>query len=328
MTGMRRRDFVTLLGGAAAGWPVAAQAEPQMPVIGFLSSGSSDAFANRVRAFHSGLRESGYVEGENVTTLYRWAEGQNDRLPAQADELVRRRVALFATFGSIATLTAKKASAAIPIVFAMDEDPVRLGLVTSLSRPGGNLTGTNFLANEIVAKRLELLRDLVPTAKRVAVLVNPTYPGSETTLKEVPTAASVMGLQIDVLNASTSGQIDAVFASFMRDRPDALFVGGDPFFSVRRIHLVNLVSRHGLPSTFSTREFPDAGALMSYGTNIADSWRQAGVYAGRILKGAKPADLPVVQASKFEFVINAQTARMLGLTLPPALLSTADEVIE
>jgi putative ABC transport system substrate-binding protein len=329
MTGMGRREFVILLGGAAATWPLAARAQqPATPVIGFLSSGSSDAFAHRVRAFHHGLKEAGYIEGENATILYRWAEGQNDRLPALADDLVRRHVALIATFGSIATVTAKKATATIPIVFAMDEDPVRLGFVTSLSRPGGNLTGTNFLANEIVAKRLELLRDLVPAAKRVAVLVNPTYPGSETTLREVPAAARLMGLQIDVLNASTSGEIDAAFASLMRDRPDALFVGGDPFFSVRRVQLVNLVARHGLPATFSSREFPDVGALMSYGTNIADSWRQAGLYAGRILKGAKPADLPVVQASKFELVINAQTARMLGLSVPSALLSTADEVIE
>jgi putative ABC transport system substrate-binding protein len=316
---MNRREFITLIGGAAS-WPLAARAQQAaMPVIGFLSSGSADAFA---------LREAGYIEGDNVMTIYRWAEGQNDRLPAQADDLVRRQVAVIAAFGSIATLTVKKATATIPIVFALDEDPVRLGIVASLSRPGGNLTGANFFANEVVAKRLELLRELVPTAKRVAVLVNPTYPATETMLRDGPPAARAMGLQIDVLNASTSGEIDAAFASFNRDRPDALFVGGDPFFSIRRVQLVNLASRHGIPSTFSSREFPDIGALMSYGTNIADAWRQAGFYVGRIVKGAKPVDLPVMQASKFELVINHQTARMLGLTVPDKLLVAADEVIE
>src|SRR3954447_4729621 len=299
---VKRRELISFLAGAAA-WPASARAQqPAMPVIGFLSSGSADAFAHRVRAFHQGVREVGSVEGDNVVTLYRWADGQNDRLPAQADDLVRRQVAVIAAFGSIATLAVKKATATIPIVFALDEDPVRLGIVTSLSRPGGNLTGANFFANEVVAKRLELLRELVPTAKRVAVLVNPTYPASETTLREGLPAARAMGLQIDVLNASTGGDIDAAFASFKRDPPDALFVAGDPFFSSRRVQLVNLASRHGIPSTFSSREFPDIGALMSYGTNIADSWRQAGLYVGRILKGAKPVDLPVVQASKFELV--------------------------
>jgi putative ABC transport system substrate-binding protein len=329
MFDVSRRGFLALLGGAAAAWPLAARAQqPAMPAIGFLSSGSADAFAHRVRAFHQGLRKAGYVEGENVATLYRWAEGQNDRLPAQADDLVRRRVAVIAAFGSLATATAKKASATTPLVFAIDEDPVRLGLVASLSRPGGNLTGANFFANDVVAKRLELLRELVPTAKRVAVLVNPTYPATETTLRDVPPAARVLRLQIDVHNASTSAEIDAAFASFARDRPDALFVAGDPFFSIRRIQLVNMASRHGLPATFSSREFPDVGALMSYGTNIADAWRQTGVYVGRVLKGAKPADLPVVQASKFELVINAQTARMFGLSVPSTLLTIADEVIE
>jgi putative tryptophan/tyrosine transport system substrate-binding protein len=325
---MNRREFITLIGGAAS-WPLAARAQQAaMPVIGFLSSGSADAFAHRLRAFHQGLREAGYIEGDNVMTIYRWAEGQNDRLPAQADDLVRRQVAVIAAFGSIATLTVKKATATIPIIFALDEDPVRLGIVASLSRPGGNLTGANFFANEVVAKRLELLRELVPTAKRVAVLVNPTYPATETMLRDGPPAARAMGLQIDVLNASTSGEIDAAFASFNRDRPDALFVGGDPFFSIRRVQLVNLASRHGIPSTFSSREFPDIGALMSYGTNIADAWRQAGFYVGRIVKGAKPVDLPVMQASKFELVINHQTARMLGLTVPDKLLVAADELIE
>ena len=329
---MRRREFIALAGGAAVSslaCPQAARAQqPTMPVLGFLSSGSADAFAHRVRAFHQGLKEAGYVDGENVTTVYRWADGQNDRLPALADQFLRRQPAVIAAFGSSATAAAKNATATIPIVFALDEDPVRLGLVASLSRPGGNLTGANFFANEVVAKRLELLRELVPAARRIAVLVNPTYPATETTLREAGPAASAMGLQIDVLNASTSGEINAAFAGFVRERPDGLFVAGDPFFSIRRIQLVNLASRHGIPATFSSREFPDVGALMSYGTNIADAWRQAGTYAGRILKGAKPADLPVVQAAKFELVINAQTARMLGLTVPDRLLVAADEVIE
>jgi putative ABC transport system substrate-binding protein len=331
---MKRREFITRLGGAAVGgiaaaYPAVASAQqPAMPVIGFLSSGSAEAFAHRVRGFHQGLKDAGYVEGENVTTLYRWAEGRNDRLPALAEDLARRQVGVIATFGSIATLTARKAAATTPVVFALDEDPVRLGLVASLSRPGGNLTGANFFANEVVAKRLELLRELVPDAKRVAVLVNPTYPATETTLRDAAPAARAMGLDSDVLNASTSGEIDSAFASLARDRPDALFVGGDPFFSIRRIQLVNLAARHGIPATFSSREFPDVGGLMSYGTNIADAWRQAGAYTGRILKGARPADLPVVQSSKFELVINAQTARMFGLTVPPTLLSIADEVIE
>jgi len=329
---MRRREFIALAGGAAVSslaCPQAARAQqPTMPVLGFLSSGSADAFAHRVRAFHQGLKEAGYVDGENVTTVYRWADGQNDRLPALADQFLRRQPAVIAAFGSSATAAAKNATATIPIVFALDEDPVRLGLVASLSRPGGNLTGANFFANEVVAKRLELLRELVPAARRIAVLVNPTYPATETTLREAGPAASAMGLQIDVLNASTSGEINAAFAGFVRERPDGLFVAGDPFFSIRRIQLVNLASRHGIPATFSSREFPDVGALMSYGTNIADAWRQTGTYAGRILKGAKPADLPVVQAAKFELVINAQTARMLGLTVPDKLLVAADEVIE
>jgi ABC-type uncharacterized transport system substrate-binding protein len=325
---LKRREFISLLAGAAT-WSLAArEQQPAMPVIGFLSSGSADAFAHRLRAFHQGLREAGYVEGDNVMTLYRWAEGQNDRLPAQADDLVRRQVAVIAAFGSIATLTVKKATATIPIVFALDEDPVRLGIVASLSRPGGNLTGANFFANEVVAKRLELLRELVPTAKRVAVLVNPTYPATATTLRDGPPAARAMGLQIDVLNASTSGEIDAAFASFNRDRSDALFVGGDPFFSIRRVQLVNLASRHAIAATYSDRQYCEVGGLMSYGSNSEDAWRQAGVYIGRILKGSKPADLPVVQASKFELVINVETARMLGLTVPPTLLAIADEVIE
>ncbi len=326
---MRRRTFITLLGGAAA-WPLVARAQqPAIPVIGFLNPTSPDASADRLRGFRQGLKDSGYVEGENVTTVYRWAEGQFDRLPALATELVRRRVAAIATIGNAAATAASAATTTIPIVFLATEDPVKLGLVASLARPSGNATGINFYSGELTAKRLELLRELVPAAARVAVLVNPANAATtETTLRDVAAAASAMGLQIQVLNASTSREINAAFATFVRERPDALFVGLDPFLNSRRAQLVNLTSRHALPATFSNRDIAEIGGLMSYGTDIADAFRQVGVYTGRILKGAKPADLPVVQASKIELVINAETARMLGLAVPPTLIATADEVIE
>jgi len=324
---------MTLLGGVAAAssmlQPLVARAQQRtMPVVGFLSSGSPDAFAHRLRAFRQGLKEAGYVEGDNVEIVYRWAEGQNDRLPTLATGLARRQVTVMTPFGSAATIAAKSATTTIPIVFAVDDDPVRLGLVASLARPNGNLTGLNFFATELAEKRLELLRELVPTAARVAVLVNPTYPNAEPTVRDVTTAAHARGLQIEVHNASTSQEINAVFASLARDRPGALFVAGDPLFVSRRIQMILLATRHAVPASYSGREFPDVGGLMSYGTNIAEAWRQTGAYAGRVLKGAKPADLPVVRSSKFELVINAETARMLGLTVPPTLLATADEVIE
>jgi putative ABC transport system substrate-binding protein len=329
MFDMRRREFITLLGGAAAAWPLAARAQQAaMPVIGFLNPGSPDTMADRMRGFRQGLRESGYIEGDNVTIAYRWAENQMDRLPELAADLVHRRVSVIAAFATAPAFAAKTATTTIPIVFLAPEDPVRFGLVASLARPDGNLTGVNLFTGELSAKRLEILREMVTGATHVAVLVNPTNPTMETTVRDVEAAARATGLQAQVFNASTSGEIDVAFASFARERPDAVFVQLDVFLNSRRAQLVNLASRHALPATYANRDFAEMGGLMSYGANIADAFRQVGVYAGRILKGAKPAELPVVQASKFELVINNQTARMLGLTVPPTLLATADEVIE
>ena len=328
---MKRREFITLLGGAASAWPLAARAQqPAMPVIGFLNITSPDGYAERLRGFRQGLKDTGHVEGENVAIEYRWAEDQPDRLPSLATELVRRGVAVIATLGTTnSALAAKAATTTIPIVFAVGEDPVRLGLVVSLARPAGNLTGINFFNSELTAKRLELLHELVPTATRVAVLINPTEAANaETTVRDVQSAAHAIGLQIQVHNASTSREIEAVFATFGHARPDALFVVGDALFNSRRVQLVHLATRYGIPATFGSRVYPEVGGLMSYGTNIMDAFRQAGVYTGRILKGAKPAELPVVQSTKFELIINHPTARMLGITVPPSLLSVADEVIE
>ena len=329
---MRRRDFIKSLGGAAAaGWSFTARAQqPAMPVIGFLDSRSPDALTERLRGFRQGLKEIGHVEGENVAIEYRWAEYQLDRLPALAADLVRRQVAVIATSGgTAAAFAAKAATTTIPTVFTSAEDPVGQGLVASLARPGGNLTGINFFNNELAAKQLELLRELAPAATRVAVLVNPASTmNTKSTLRDVEAAARAMRLQIEVLNASTSREIDAAFATFVRERPDALFVNGDSFLNVRRVQLALLAGRHGVPAIYSGREYAEAGGLMSYGSNITDAYRQMGVYVGRILKGAKPEDMPVMQASKFELVINAQTARMLGITVPPSLLARADEVIE
>jgi putative tryptophan/tyrosine transport system substrate-binding protein len=328
---LKRRQFITLLGGAAAAWPLAAHAQqPAMPVIGHLRSGSPDTFSNRWRsALRQGLKEIGYVEGENLAAEYRWAEHQLDRLPALAAELVRRKVTVITVAIHASAIAAKAATTTIPIVFIVGEDPVRLGLVTSLARPGGNLTGINFFANELAGKRLEVLCELVPAARRIAVLVNPTNSSlTEATVRDVEPTARALGLQIQVLNADTSRQIDAAFATFVRERPDAHLVGADPYFINRRLQLAHLATRHAVPVIYGARDYPEAGGLISYGASLADAWHHVGVYSGRILKGTKPADLPVVQSTKFEMVINAQTARTLGLDIPATLLARADEVIE
>jgi ABC-type uncharacterized transport system substrate-binding protein len=330
---VKRRQFIALLGSAAAAatWPLAARAQPTaMPVIGFLDPRSPHTVADQLRAFRQGLKDTGYVEGENMAIEHRWAEGQFDRLPALAAELVRRRVAVIATVGGpAAAFAAKAATTTIPIVFMAGEDPAKLGLVVSLARPGGNLTGVNLAIGALTAKRLGLMRELVPIAARVAVLVNPTNAANaEATLRDVEPAARAMGLQIQILKASTSREIEAAFATFVRERPDVLFVGNDVYLNSRRVQLVHLATFHKIPATFSQREIAEAGGLMSYGVNMADALRQLGVYAGRILKGDKAADLPVVQSSRFELVINSVTARMLGLTVPPSLLAITDEVIE
>jgi putative ABC transport system substrate-binding protein len=326
---MKRREFITLLGGTAAAWPLAAHAQQAaVPVVGFLHSGSPEAFVNFVAAFRKGLSETGYVEGQNVAFEFRWGAGQDSGLPELAADLLRRRVAVIVAPGTPAAIAAKAATTTIPIVFATGYDPVALGFGGSLARPGGNLTGISFLSGELAAKRLELVRELKLGATRVAVLVNPALATAETNLKDVEAAARAIGLQIQVLNASTSREIDAALATFLRERPDALFVSGDPFFMSRRVQIIQLATLHRVPATFAQREFVEAGGLMSYGPSVTDAWRQVGVYAGRILKGAKPAELPVVQSSKFELVINAQTARTIGLTVPDKLLVAADEVIE
>jgi ABC-type uncharacterized transport system substrate-binding protein len=325
---MRRREFITLLGGTTAAWPLAARAQqPAMPVIGLLHPASPDTLANRLRGLRQGLKETGFVEGENVAIEQRWAENQIERLPKLAAEVVRRQVSVISAFGPDAVFAAKAATTTIPIVFGVPDDPVRLGLVTNLPRPEGNLTGINFFSVELNAKRLGFLRELLPAATRVAVLVNPTSREAET-LRDVESAARAMGLQIRVLNASTSREINEAFATFVGGQPDALFVHSDPFFQTRRVQLAALAVRHAVPAAYSGRDYAEAGGLMSYGTDVTEVWRQVGVYTGRILKGAKPADLPVVQSSKFELVINLQTAWMLGLTVPPSLLAIADEVIE
>ena len=328
---MRRRDFLGVLAGAAAAWPRAAQAQQAaLPAIGIVDLRSPEGMDTRLRAFRQGLAETGYVEGENVTIVYRYAENKLDRVPELLADLVRRQVAVLFPGGSVSVvLAAKAATTTIPIVFNIPDDPVRLGLVTSLARPGGNLTSVNFLSRELTAKQLALLHEMVPKAARVAVIVNPLNTGNlEAVERDAPPAARALGLELQMLRASTSREIDAAFAALARAPPDALFVTTDGFFNIRRVQFVQQSTHHRLPTIYSAREYPEIGGLMSYGSDIADAWRQSGSYAGRILKGTKPADLPVVQSSKIELIINHQTARMLGLTVPQTLLVAADEVIE
>jgi putative ABC transport system substrate-binding protein len=327
---MKRREFITLLGGAAA-WPLAARAQQAaMPVVGFLDTTSADFYGDRLRGFRQGLKDAGYVEGENVAVEYRWAEGHYDRFPALVADLVRRHVVVIVTTGGTgAAIAVKAATATIPIVFLVNEDPVRHGLVASLARPGGTATGINFFTAELNEKRLGLLRELVPKATRIAVLVNPVNAANaKTAVTDLAALAHTMGLQIQVLNASSSQEIDLAFATFLHARPDALFVVNDAFFTSRRVQLVNLTLRHAVPATYSGRQYAEVGGLMSYGPDLPDAFRQVGIYTGHILKGEKPADLPVMQPTKYDLVINLKTAKTLGLTVPPMLLARADWVIE
>jgi putative ABC transport system substrate-binding protein len=327
MSNMRRRNVITLLGGAAAAWslPVRAQ-QPAVPVVGFL--GATGANDRLMAVFRKSVAEAGYIEGRNVAIEYRWAEGRYDRMPAMAAELVRRPVAVIVASPTPPAVVAKAATATIPIIFGVTDDPVRLGLVTSLARPDGNATGVYFFLSDLAAKQLGLLHELVPAAARIALLINPDNANAEGVMREMTVAASSIGVQIEVMRASDSAAIDAAFAALVRNKADALVVGADPFFFSRRTQLATLATRHAIPAVYTVRDFPEAGGLMSYGTSLTEAFRQLGVYTGRILKGAKPADLPVVQSTKFDFIINLTTAKTLGLEVPPSLLARADEVIE
>jgi len=326
---MRRREFITLMAGSAV-WPLAAYAQSPLPIVAFIRDGSADNSVRLVAAFRNGLNESGYVEGKNVAIEYYWLEGRYDHLPTLLAELVRRNVSVLTTPGNVVSLAAKTATTTIPIVFGVGEDPVKLGLVASLARPGGNATGINFFVQEVVGKRLRLLHELIPHAVRIAVLVNPGSASiTEATIRAVQEAAPAFGMQIQIVKATTVGEIDAAFDEFARDRPDALFVAPDGLFTIsRRVQLATLTARERIPTSHAIREPVEVGGLMSYGTDLAETFRLIGVYVGNILKGAKPADLPVLQSTKFELVINLQTARALGIQVPPGIISIADAVIE
>ena len=326
---MKRREFITLLGGVAAAWPLTAQAQQPLPVIGFLNSSSPDGYAPMASAFRQGLKETGYVDGHNVAIEYRWAEGRNDRLPSFVADLVQRKVNVIAATTTAAALAAKAATTTIPIVFETTADPVQLGLVASLNRPGGNVTGVTQTNMEIAPKRLELLHELVPTASVMALLVNPTDPAlAESATKELQEAASILGLKLHVMQASTDRDFDAVFAKLIQLRAGGLVIGSDPFFTSRSQQLAKLTVDHAVPAVYQFREFAVAGGLLSYGAAIADAYRLAGNYTGRVLRGDKPADLPVQQATKVEMIINLKTAKALGLNVPNPLIGRADEVIE
>jgi putative ABC transport system substrate-binding protein len=325
---MRRREFITLLGGAVAAWPLKARAQ-QIPVIGFLSSRAPNTEAHLVAAFLRGLRDQGYVDGQNVALEYRWGEGRYEQLPAPAADLVGRQVSVLVTAGGAqAAQAAKGATTSIPIVFATGDDPVKLGLVASLNQPDGNATGVAVFVTSLLPKRLQLLRELIPTASTIGLLMNPAGPAADRQLVEAQDAARALGVRLAVMNSSTAAEIDQAFSVLAQQRPDALMLSADPFFQVRRDQLVELASRHAIPTMYEWREFVDAGGLISYSSRRSDTMHQMGIYTGRILKGAKPSELPVVQAVQFELVINLKTAKALGLEVPPTLLARADEVIE
>ena len=326
---MRRREFISLLGGTAAAWPLTARAQQSaMPVVGFLNSGSPEPIAHLMGLFRQSLAEAGYAEGRNVVLEYRWAEGHYDRMPAMAEELVRRPVDVIVASPNPPALVAKAATTTIPIVFGVTDDPVRLGLVSSIARPQGNATGVYFFLSDLAAKKLGLLRELAPASTRIGLLVNPNNANAEAVTQQMAAAASAIGVEIEVVRASDIAGIDAAFAALVQNKASALVVGADPFFFFRRVQFATLATRHGLPAVYTVREYPEAGCLMSYGTSLAEVFRQLGNYIGRILKGAKPSELPVVQSTKFDFVINMTTAKALGLNVPPTLLARADEVIE